>query len=62
MLLKNLTVAEAFSLHSRANRHLELASSKEGASSKNCKNISFVKTAKNSSSDGPSTLDCKGDP
>jgi hypothetical protein len=58
----NLTIAKAFSLHSRANHHLELASSKEGASSKNCKNISFVKTAKKSSSDGRSTLNYKGDP
>jgi hypothetical protein len=49
-------------LHSRANHHLEFASSKEGASSKKTvKSISFVKTAKKSSSDGQSTLDCKGD-
>jgi hypothetical protein len=34
MLLKNLTIAEGFSPHSPANRHFELASSKEGASSK----------------------------
>jgi hypothetical protein len=32
--LKNLTMAEAFSPYSRANRHFELASSKKGASSK----------------------------
>jgi hypothetical protein len=32
VLLKNLTIAEAFSPHSRANRHFELASSKDGAS------------------------------
>jgi hypothetical protein len=60
--LKNLTIAEAFSLHSRANHHLELASSKEGASSKNCKNISFVKTTKHSPSDGQSMLDWEDDP
>jgi hypothetical protein len=40
VLLKNLTIAEAFSLRSRANQRFELASSKT------VKNISFVKTAK----------------
>jgi hypothetical protein len=49
VLLKNLTIAEAFSLHSRAIHHFELASSKERASSKTVKNISFVKTAKDPS-------------
>jgi hypothetical protein len=44
--LKNLTIAEAFSLHSGANHHFELASSKERASSKTVKNISFVKNCK----------------
>jgi hypothetical protein len=37
VLLKNLTIAEAFSLQSRANHHFELASSKEKASSKTAK-------------------------
>jgi hypothetical protein len=46
VLLKNLTIAETFSLHSRANHHFELALSKERASSKTIKNINFVKTAK----------------
>jgi hypothetical protein len=32
--LKNLTIAEAFSLHSRAKHHLDLASARERASSK----------------------------
>jgi hypothetical protein len=59
-MLKNLTIAEAFSLHSRANHHFELSLSKERASSKTVKNISFVKTAKDPS-DGQSTLDCEGD-
>jgi hypothetical protein len=60
VLLKNLTIAEAFSLHSRANHHFELASPKERASSKTIKNISFVKTTKDPS-DGQSMLDCEGD-
>jgi hypothetical protein len=60
VLLKNLTIAEAFSVHSRANHHFELASSKDGASSKAAKNISFVKTAKDPL-DGQSTLNCEGD-
>jgi hypothetical protein len=34
VLLKNLTIAEAFSLHSRAKHHLDLASAKERASAK----------------------------
>jgi hypothetical protein len=59
VLLKNLTIAEAFSLHSRANDHFELASSKESFI-KTVKDINFVKTAKNPS-DGQSTLNYKGD-
>jgi hypothetical protein len=47
--LKNLTIAEAFSLQYGANHHFELASSKERASSKTVKNISFIKTAKDPS-------------
>jgi DNA-binding protein H-NS len=42
VLLKNLTIAEAFSLHFRANHHLELASSKNCKKHqlrKNCKKI-----------------------
>jgi hypothetical protein len=49
VLLKNLTIAEAFSPHSRANRHFELASSKEREREsfvKTVKNISFIKTKK----------------
>jgi hypothetical protein len=61
VLLKKLTIAEAFPPHSRANHHFELASSKEGALSKTVKNISFIKTAKDSLSDGQSTLDSEGD-
>jgi hypothetical protein len=34
VLLKNLTIAEAFPLHSRADRHFELTSPKKRASSK----------------------------
>jgi hypothetical protein len=34
VLLKNLTIAEAFSLHSQAKYHLDLASAKERASAK----------------------------
>jgi hypothetical protein len=46
MLLKNLTIAEAFSLHSRTNRHFELASSKERASSENCEKQQLRKNCK----------------
>jgi hypothetical protein len=46
VLLKNLTIAEAFSLHSRANHHLELASSEEGASSKDYKKHQLRKNCK----------------
>jgi hypothetical protein len=59
VLLKNLTIAEAFALHSRANHHFELASSKKESFIKTVKDINFVKTAKDPS-DGQSTLDCKG--
>jgi hypothetical protein len=34
VLLKNLTTAEAFSSHSQAKHHLDLASAQEKASSK----------------------------
>jgi hypothetical protein len=37
VLLKNLAIAEAFSLYSQANHHFELASAKERASSKTIK-------------------------
>jgi hypothetical protein len=44
--LKILTIAEAFSLHFRAGHRLELASSKERASSKNCKKHQIRKNCK----------------
>jgi hypothetical protein len=62
VLLKNSTIAEAFSLHSRANHLFWISFSKRKSFVKTVKIISFVKTAKNSSSDGESTLDCEGDP
>jgi hypothetical protein len=44
--LKILTIAEDFSLHFRASHRLELASSKEGPSSKNCKKHQLRKNCK----------------
>jgi DNA-binding protein H-NS len=44
VLLKNLTIAKAFSLHSRANHHFELASSKRELR-QNCKRHQLHKKA-----------------
>jgi hypothetical protein len=56
MLLKNLTIAEAYSSYSQLEHRLGLALSYEGASAKLQKVNSFVKTVRNSVSNGQSAL------
>jgi hypothetical protein len=55
---ENLTIAEAYSLYSHSEHRLGLASSQEGASTKLQKVINFVKTLKNSVSNGQSAFNC----
>jgi hypothetical protein len=62
VLLKNLTIAEAFSLRSQANTSSFKVNFIKGVSfvKTGKRNINFIKTAKNPS-DGQSAFDCKGD-